>query len=710
MIKKYIYGLVICLVFNGIMSTSYTYGESGASGGGSGLISVPTPAAGAPTTATFITQTPDAGLSAEQALNTLSDGLLKHASGVVAQAVSGTDYITPTGTETLTNKTITDLSNMIHADGGHVGVRNVSGSTINKGDAVYVSGYNVGQDKIEISLADADVAGSMPSIGLVEADILNNANGLVLVSGVLANIDTSSFSVSDVLYVSTTAGALTATRPSINGDLVQAIAKVNRSHATLGVVLIQGAGRTNDIPNNLTMINTGAFRTGTTAADTAVLAAYDVDGASYTILATLTANNDPAFDLNAITTIGTNAIADSSDNLSFFSATTSAQLAGILSNETGTLLSVFSDSPTFTTLINLPNTGLHILDTNASHDLIIAPGSDITADRILTLTTGDAARTITLNGNPTLNDWFDQSVKSDDSPTFTGTNLGVAGSITGILTLSGSTSGTITLQPAAVAGTYTLTLPTDAGSVGQFLQTNGSGVLTWAAGTSDAFSSMWYHGAEVTTTITLNTFAKITHFVNTGEEDGNSNAVGDPTTDDDITIGVMGAGTFMLHVQASFRNASGSNKNIQINPKIILATALTITDATNATPIVVTVDAPHTLKVGDMTTISGVGGNTAANADHYLSAVTSTTMTLQTLAHVDVAGNGAYTSGGTVDALYPGNTMLEGVVSGSDLERGAGSGTVSLAASDVLELHVANISDSNDVLFSQLQFGIERIK
>lgn len=44
---------------------------------------------------------------------------------------------------------------------------------------------------------------------------------------------------------------------------------------------------------------------------------------------------------------------------------------------------------TLTGELTLPNTGLHLLDTNASHDLIIAPGSNLTADRTLTLTTGD---------------------------------------------------------------------------------------------------------------------------------------------------------------------------------------------------------------------------------------------------------------------------------------------------------------------------------
>ncbi len=48
------------------------------------------------------------------------------------------------------------------------------------------------------------------------------------------------------------------------------------------------------------------------------------------------------------------------------------------------------------TILTSPNTGLHILDTNASHDLIIKPGSDLTADRTLTLTTGDTDMIVNL--------------------------------------------------------------------------------------------------------------------------------------------------------------------------------------------------------------------------------------------------------------------------------------------------------------------------
>lgn len=53
-------------------------------------------------------------------------------------------------------------------------------------------------------------------------------------------------------------------------------------------------------------------------------------------------------------------------------------------------------------VLTLSNVGLHLLDTNASHDLIVKPGSNLTADRIWTITTGDAARTTTLKADSTL--------------------------------------------------------------------------------------------------------------------------------------------------------------------------------------------------------------------------------------------------------------------------------------------------------------------
>lgn len=58
-------------------------------------------------------------------------------------------------------------------------------------------------------------------------------------------------------------------------------------------------------------------------------------------------------------------------------------------------------------------------DTDGSHHLRLACGSNLTSDRTLTFVTGDADRTLTISTNITL----DQSVASGASPTFTGTNF-----------------------------------------------------------------------------------------------------------------------------------------------------------------------------------------------------------------------------------------------------------------------------------------------
>lgn len=72
-----------------------------------------------------------------------------------------------------------------------------------------------------------------------------------------------------------------------------------------------------------------------------------------------------------------------------------------------------------------------------------------------------------------------------------------------------------------------------------------------------------------------------------------------------------------------------------------------LTNATNASPIVIT-SVAHKLTTGARVTISGVGGNTAANTTAVATVLSADTFS------IPVAGNGAYTSGGTwhVSGLY----------------------------------------------------------
>lgn len=70
---------------------------------------------------------------------------------------------------------------------------------------------------------------------------------------------------------------------------------------------------------------------------------------------------------------------------------------------------------------------------------------------------------------------------------------------------------------------------------------------------------------------------------------------------------------------------------------------LTVSGATNASPIVITTSAAHGLATDDVVTIASVGGNTAANGTFKITKLTSTTFSLN-----GSTGNAAYTSGGTV--------------------------------------------------------------
>lgn len=89
-------------------------------------------------------------------------------------------------------------------------------------------------------------------------------------------------------------------------------------------------------------------------------------------------------------------------------------------------------------------TGVKILDDGGEtyYLNIMAGPTALTAERILKFDVGNAARTITLSGNPALGDWFDHNVKSD--ATVTHANLIIEGYITNtVLQIGANYIGTV---------------------------------------------------------------------------------------------------------------------------------------------------------------------------------------------------------------------------------------------------------------------------
>jgi len=126
--------------------------------------------------------------------------------------------------------------------------KNETGSTINKGSAVYING--VSGDVPTISLADADVSTAMPAVGLTENNANNNAEVYVISFGNLTGLNTSTLgTVGQSVFIDTTAGALTTTKPTGTSSKLQNIGQIIRQHATEGIIKVGGAGRTAATPN-----------------------------------------------------------------------------------------------------------------------------------------------------------------------------------------------------------------------------------------------------------------------------------------------------------------------------------------------------------------------------------------------------------------------------------------------------------------------------
>lgn len=113
-----------------------------------------------------------------------------------------------------------------------VEVRNESGSTILKGTPVYISGFT---SKPTIEICDNDDPLTFPVAGITVADISDNTAGNILVSGMLNNFNTSSFSAGDIIYIAS-GGGLTNIKPANGGG---AIGIIFESNSTTGKMLFR---------------------------------------------------------------------------------------------------------------------------------------------------------------------------------------------------------------------------------------------------------------------------------------------------------------------------------------------------------------------------------------------------------------------------------------------------------------------------------------
>lgn len=191
------------------------------------------------------------------------------------------------------------------------------------------------------------------------------------------------------------------------------------------------------------------------------------------------------------------------------------------------------------TSVYLNNTGLKIKDTDASHGLSIVPGSNLTADRTLTITTGDAARTLDISGGSVTISAYGATLTDDADASTARTTLGLGTSAT---VNTGTSGATIPLLNAnnTYSGLSTFTgnvVMTAVNSIKSATQSSliladSAGSSKWGVGRSigatdgndfylydyaNAFSRLSYTGADaITTTLTGKTDSIVTSTATSG--------------------------------------------------------------------------------------------------------------------------------------------------------------------------------------------------
>jgi len=178
-----------------------------------------------------------------------------------------------------------------------IAVNNNSGSdSLEAGTPVYVVATAGSGGRPNVAPADADDATKVPSIGIVTNQIAASGSGYVATNGQInglsasaAAVTTDGLTTGDIgktLYVSTTAGKLTITKPTSPSENIQNVGRVIDVSGGNFKMQVSNIGRTNDVPNQIQMrsapVVTDNTNPGASAADSGKYF-YRTSGATFTL-------------------------------------------------------------------------------------------------------------------------------------------------------------------------------------------------------------------------------------------------------------------------------------------------------------------------------------------------------------------------------------------------------------------------------------------
>jgi hypothetical protein len=454
---------------------------------------------------------------------------------IVTRETTQTDGTSPKGSP-LTNAEVD--TNFINLNDDKVEVSGAiifqaqAGEALTKGDVVYVSGVS-GNTPV-VSKADADDASKMPAYGLAEADANLNAAVNVVTFGTLYDLDTSSFAAGDIVYVSTTAGAITDTAPTGESSLLQNIGTVIRSHASAGSIKVGGAGRTNATPN----LNDGNVFIGNASnqAEARALTGDDISGGTITSFAST------GIDDNATSTAIT---IDSSQNTTFAGTITSGDI--IISEGTPLLRIQDSDGTNQYTQLTNTNGNTYVGSRNDTADGNILIGG-YGGGSFTEFARWSDAGNLTQKNNLIVQGAF-TSLGIDDNASSTVMTIGsgettfasdiVISASSPSITLDNSDNPDAELQVVVGSGSsfYRARGATGHG-VHVFQRTNGTDTLK-VFQTNSSGDVIFYENDGVTSGLTWDASAsKLTNFTSTGIDDNANDTAITIDTNENVGIGV----------------------------------------------------------------------------------------------------------------------------------------------------------------------------
>jgi hypothetical protein len=175
------------------------------------------------------------------ALNSLNVSTSLTASGIIYPTADGTNgqVLITDGAGNLSFSPVENTA---------ITIKNVSGTTIQKGTPCYITGSGTSGNVAGVWPADASNPLRMPA-GVIAGETLTaGAEGVGLINGFIGNVNTSAFTAGDTIYVAA-GGGYTNVRPTGSAILIQKLGNVEKSHASNGSGVINGPNYYNEVPN-----------------------------------------------------------------------------------------------------------------------------------------------------------------------------------------------------------------------------------------------------------------------------------------------------------------------------------------------------------------------------------------------------------------------------------------------------------------------------